>query len=55
MKSKGRTPLFFKKIEEDLSEKEFDIYSDDFDDEEAIDRGMKGFEAAFLQGFRKHN
>jgi hypothetical protein len=34
---------------------EFDLYSDDFDDEEAMEIGLKPSEAAFLKGFNRHN
>ena len=44
-----------KRWDEDFLDQEFDIYSEDFDDEEALDRGMKPNEVAFLRGFRKFN
>jgi|GEM_PF-6962721 len=44
---------FFDWLEEDIPERDFDIYSDQFDDEEAIESGVKPKEAAFMRGFRK--
>ena len=41
--------------EDDFTDQEFDIYSEEFDDEEGMDRGMKGFEVAFLRGFKRFN
>ncbi len=34
-------------------EMDFDVYSDNWDDDEGLDRGMKPNEVAFLKGFRK--
>ncbi|MFH1063647.1 MAG: hypothetical protein V1729_01050 [Candidatus Woesearchaeota archaeon] len=42
-------------FEEEEFKREVDIYSDDFDEEEAIDHGMSPYEAAFLRGFRRFN
>jgi hypothetical protein len=43
-------------MEEEFRDLEFDIYADDWDDEEAIDSmGMKPAEVGFLHGFRRHN
>ncbi len=36
-----------------LLEPDFDVYSEELDDEDAIDRGLKPEEEAFLRGFRK--
>jgi hypothetical protein len=42
--------------DDEFLEHDLDPYSENFDDEEAISSGsMKGFEAAFLRGFRRFN
>ncbi len=38
-----------------LDDADFDVYSEEFDDEELIDRGMDPSEAAFIRGFKKFN
>ncbi len=43
------------RFEEEEFKREIDIYSDDFDEEEAIDHGMSPSEAAFLRGFKRFN
>jgi len=45
----------FVNMPEDLPDEDFDIYSENFDDETAIDTGMKPNEAAFLRGFKRSN
>jgi len=40
--------------EEEFPDTDLDIYSDEFDDEEAISSGMKASEAAFIMGFKRH-
>ncbi|MFC1741872.1 hypothetical protein ACFL3V_05025 [Nanoarchaeota archaeon] len=42
-----------KKIDDDFLDHEFDVYSEHFDDEEGLDRGMKPHEVAFLKGFQR--
>ena len=44
-----------KQEEADILEQDLDVYSEEFDDEAAFDRGMKAHEIAFLRGFRKFN
>jgi hypothetical protein len=39
--------------EDDFIETELDMYSDEFDEEEAIARGWKPSEIAFSHGFRR--
>ncbi|MBU2561656.1 MAG: hypothetical protein KKD17_05125 [Nanoarchaeota archaeon] len=56
MKSSRTRPEALIRMEEDmLEEPDFDVYSEDLDDEDAMDRGMKAHEVAFLRGFKRFN
>jgi hypothetical protein len=43
----------FHKLDDDFMEQDFDIYHEDFDEEEAFDRGMEAWEIGFSKGFSR--
>ncbi|MBW2972047.1 hypothetical protein KY359_03345 [Candidatus Woesearchaeota archaeon] len=56
MKEARPKPFDMARIEEDFREEaDFDVYAEEYDDEDLIDRGMQAHEVAFLRGFKRYN